>query len=206
MTKASLQWLLRMVCHYCALTLRRRPYRVECTGSLSTSEVKQHRARLVLGWGTAWEDLWVLSALFCACYGSSLRTKGAAWAPCNAPDPRTIPVLEKGMHGCISPKCTLSQNGYGTDSSSNSNRDSSPAPGRAKVTKRGNGKGNGGDNGKGNGEGKGNGKDNGKGNGEGEGKGKGKDNDNRQDPGNGSRNGKGTGKGNGKGNGKGDEW
>ena len=42
---------------------RRRPYRVECTGSLSTSEVKQHRARLVLGWGTAWEDLRVLSAL-----------------------------------------------------------------------------------------------------------------------------------------------
>jgi hypothetical protein len=35
---------------------------VECTGSLSTSEVKRHRARLVLGWGTAWEDLRVLSA------------------------------------------------------------------------------------------------------------------------------------------------
>ena len=30
--------------------------------SLLTSEVKQHRARLVLGWGTAWEDLRVLSA------------------------------------------------------------------------------------------------------------------------------------------------
>ena len=41
---------------------RWRPYRVECTGSLSNSEVKRHRARLVLGWGTAWEDLWVLSA------------------------------------------------------------------------------------------------------------------------------------------------
>ena len=39
-----------------------RPYRVECTGSLLTSEVKRHRARLVLGWGTVWEDLWVLSA------------------------------------------------------------------------------------------------------------------------------------------------
>ena len=46
----------------CSSGGRRRPYRVECTGSLSTSEVKQHRARLVLGWGTAWEDLWVLSA------------------------------------------------------------------------------------------------------------------------------------------------
>ena len=42
---------------------RRRPYRVECTGSLPTSEVKRRRARLVLGWGTAWEDLRVLSAL-----------------------------------------------------------------------------------------------------------------------------------------------
>ena len=36
---------------------RRRPYRVECTGSLLTSEVKRRRARLVLGWGTAREDL-----------------------------------------------------------------------------------------------------------------------------------------------------
>ena len=42
---------------------RRRPYRVECTGSLPTSEVKRRRARLVLGWGTAREDLRVLLAL-----------------------------------------------------------------------------------------------------------------------------------------------
>ena len=41
---------------------RRRPYRVECTGSLLTSEVKRHRAWLVLGWGTAWEHPQVLSA------------------------------------------------------------------------------------------------------------------------------------------------
>ena len=41
---------------------RWRPYRVECTGSLSTSEVKRHRARLVLGWGTAWELPGVLPA------------------------------------------------------------------------------------------------------------------------------------------------
>ena len=34
----------------------------ENTGSLLTSEVKRYRARLVLGWGTAWEDLRVLSA------------------------------------------------------------------------------------------------------------------------------------------------
>ena len=44
------------------ICIRRRPYQVGCTGSLSTSEVKRHRARLVLGWGTAWEDLRVLSA------------------------------------------------------------------------------------------------------------------------------------------------
>ena len=42
--------------------IRWRPYRVECTGSLPTSEVKRRRARLVLGWGTAREDLRVLPA------------------------------------------------------------------------------------------------------------------------------------------------
>ena len=41
---------------------RWRPYHVECTGSLPNSEVKRHRARLVLGWGTAREDLRVLPA------------------------------------------------------------------------------------------------------------------------------------------------
>ena len=41
---------------------RWRPYRVECTGSLPNSEVKRRRARLVLGWGTAREDLRVLPA------------------------------------------------------------------------------------------------------------------------------------------------
>ena len=51
-------WSLQNFClSYC-----RRPYRVECTGSLLTSEVKRRRARLVLGWGTAREDLRVLSA------------------------------------------------------------------------------------------------------------------------------------------------
>ena len=44
------------------INLRWRPYRVECTGSLLTSEVKRHRARLVLGWGTAWEHPRVLPA------------------------------------------------------------------------------------------------------------------------------------------------
>ena len=44
-------------------TFRWRPYRVECAGSVPTSEVKRRRARLVLGWGTAREDLRVLPAL-----------------------------------------------------------------------------------------------------------------------------------------------
>ena len=34
---------------------RLRPYHVECTGSRLITEVKQRRARLVLGWVTAWE-------------------------------------------------------------------------------------------------------------------------------------------------------
>ena len=37
-----------------------RPCRVDCTGSLLTSEVKRLRAWLVLGSGTAWEYLRVL--------------------------------------------------------------------------------------------------------------------------------------------------
>ena len=41
---------------------RQRPYRDEHTGSLPNSEVNRRRARSVLGWGTAWEALWVLLA------------------------------------------------------------------------------------------------------------------------------------------------
>ena len=52
-----------IACHRRAVH-RWRPYRVECTGSLPTSEVKRRRARLVLGWGTAREDLRVLPAFF----------------------------------------------------------------------------------------------------------------------------------------------
>ena len=50
----------------CTRVLCWRPYRVECTGSLPTSEVKRRRARLVLGWGTAREVLRVLSAFHSA--------------------------------------------------------------------------------------------------------------------------------------------
>ena len=49
-------------CNMQFIDVRRRPYRVEYPGSLLTSEVMQLRARLVLGWGTAWEDLRVLTA------------------------------------------------------------------------------------------------------------------------------------------------
>ncbi len=60
---------------------RWRPYRVECTGSLPTSEVKRRRARLVLGWGTAREDLRVLPAFGTrsACVGVCCGRR--AWAP-----------------------------------------------------------------------------------------------------------------------------
>ena len=57
------------VCYLSTDACRRRPYRVECTGSLPTSEVKRRRARLVLGWGTAWEHLRVLSAFVIICVG-----------------------------------------------------------------------------------------------------------------------------------------
>ena len=35
--------------------IRLRPYHVEYTSSRPITEVKQRRARLVLGWVTAWE-------------------------------------------------------------------------------------------------------------------------------------------------------
>ena len=62
---------------YCVLFngIRRRPYLVEYTGSLLTSEVKLPRAWLVLGWGTAWEHLQVLSAF--SLFGAAAR-KGQA--------------------------------------------------------------------------------------------------------------------------------
>ena len=41
----------------------KRPYRDELTGSLATSEGKRHRARVVLGWGTARGVFRLLSAV-----------------------------------------------------------------------------------------------------------------------------------------------
>lgn len=43
---------------------RCRPYYVENTGSLPNSEVKRRKARLVLGSGTAWEPLRVLTTFY----------------------------------------------------------------------------------------------------------------------------------------------
>ena len=55
-----------------------RPYRVENTGSLPNSAVKQRRARLVLGWGTAWESLGVLLAFFFFSLHAPRPPRGAA--------------------------------------------------------------------------------------------------------------------------------
>ena len=88
------------------LGYRRRPYRVEYTGSLLTSEVKRRRARLVLGWGTAREDLRVLSAfffLFFSCKEISKRQRFAL-----------LSSHEKGSRERNSPSRTLSQNTYGS--------------------------------------------------------------------------------------------
>ena len=59
-----------------------RPYHVECTGSLLTSEVKRHRARLVLGWGTAWEDPRVLSAFFATAFGIRVMSEWLGVCSC----------------------------------------------------------------------------------------------------------------------------
>ena len=72
---------------------RCRPYYDECTGSLLNSEVKRRKARLVLGSGTAWEPLRVLTA-FCLCFlalsfynlfhaHSSTVTLNPIHTPCN---------------------------------------------------------------------------------------------------------------------------
>ena len=62
-----------------AANCRWRPYRVECTGSLPTSEVKRRRARLVLGWGTAREDLRVLPAF---CFNRAVLRLGSLLVLC----------------------------------------------------------------------------------------------------------------------------
>jgi hypothetical protein len=66
--RAFAEWYVAIVARHTKWMLRddrirRRPYRVECTGSLLTSEINQRRARLVLGWGAAREEFRVLSAI-----------------------------------------------------------------------------------------------------------------------------------------------
>ena len=90
------------------LPSRWRPYNVEYTGSLLTSEVKRHMARLVLGWGTAWEHPGVLPA-FCPL---PLK-KGAERGSRKICMQRYFEKDKKGLRIRNSPMCTLSQNGYG---------------------------------------------------------------------------------------------
>ena len=47
--------LIRLYNGYISSFCRQRSYHVESTGSRPIPEVKQRRARLVLGWETAWE-------------------------------------------------------------------------------------------------------------------------------------------------------
>ena len=49
---------------YISSVCRQRPYHVESTGSRPITEVKQRRARLVLGWVTAWEHRVLLASFF----------------------------------------------------------------------------------------------------------------------------------------------
>ena len=68
-----------------AYVFRQRPYRVEYTGSLPNSAVKRRRARLVLGWGTAWESLGVLLAFLSPRFHSNPSAENRAAAPPCAP-------------------------------------------------------------------------------------------------------------------------
>ena len=47
-----------------SLPKSQRPYHVESTGSRPITEVKQRRARFVLGWVTAWEHRVLLAIVF----------------------------------------------------------------------------------------------------------------------------------------------
>ena len=56
-------WLKLYSCLF-SYVCRQRPYHVESTGSRPITEVKQRRARLVLGWVTAWEHRVLLANFF----------------------------------------------------------------------------------------------------------------------------------------------
>jgi hypothetical protein len=52
---------------------------IECTGSILLSEVKRHMARLVLVWGTAWEELRVLWAFHWFIDDTGNHSLGKPW-------------------------------------------------------------------------------------------------------------------------------
>ena len=60
----TLVLLLRLYERYISNICRQRPYHVESIGSRPITEVKQRRARLVLGWVTAWEHPVLLAYFF----------------------------------------------------------------------------------------------------------------------------------------------
>ena len=63
---------------FSATYFRQRPYSVEHTRSHLNSEVKQPKARSVLGWGTAWEVLRVLLAFYQFFFSPNKREKAFA--------------------------------------------------------------------------------------------------------------------------------
>ena len=71
--------------------IRQRPYRNEYTGSLPNSEVNRCRARSVLGWGTAWEVLWVLLAFSIDCPSTSNHNRLQLRTFC------TVAILAQGL-------------------------------------------------------------------------------------------------------------
>ena len=59
----TLVHVIRLYEGYISSVCRQRPYHVENTGSRPITEVKQRRARLVLGWVTAWEHRVLLASI-----------------------------------------------------------------------------------------------------------------------------------------------
>ena len=60
----TLVHVIRLHERYISSVCRQRPYHVESTGSRPITEIKQRRARLVLGWVTAWEHRVLLASMF----------------------------------------------------------------------------------------------------------------------------------------------
>ena len=80
LTSITLVLLLRLYERYISSVCCQRPYHVESTGSRPITEVKQRRARLVLGWVTAWEHPVLLAFFFFSLsLFSNLRCRGSPW-------------------------------------------------------------------------------------------------------------------------------